>query len=303
MKRKRISVQLLAASAGLFSVFAPSAGAQVVAPLVREATEQVFRQASRQGLEELTEMGGRGAVNEVLEQSAREGGDQLVRKTVQYGAEDGPAALRAIGRSPAKMVGALDGLSPELRKAGIAAVERNPQVMTQLVKQYGTGALEVAAKHPGVGEKLAQTLGEDGIGLGRTLTTDQSIVAARYASDIAKLPPSERAGIVAKIGSMPRAVLDYMESHPRILTTAAGVGVVMAIKDDVIGDKGKSVVLADGRVVNTPGHAGLIERMFPSVSNAAHEPVMLISGVVAVGVAGWFAVHLLGKWRRQKGFL
>ncbi|HEY8748168.1 MAG TPA: hypothetical protein VIM11_09355 [Tepidisphaeraceae bacterium] len=300
MKQIRNCVALAGIAAAMLWIGAAPAGAQVVGPAVRAATEQVFRQASKQGLEELAEMGGRAAVTEVLEQSAREGGDALVRRAAQYGIEDGPAALRTIGRSPAKMVGALDGLSPGWRKAGIAAVERNPELMTQLVKEYGSGAMEVAARHPGVGEKLAETLGEDGIQLGRKLTTDESIIAARQAGDIAKLPPAERSAVLGKIGAMPRAVLGFLETHPRTLTTAAGVAVVMAIKDDVIGDKGKSVVLADGRVVNTPGHAGLIERMFPSVSKAAHEPVMLISGVLAVGIAGWFAVHLLGKWRAQR---
>jgi hypothetical protein len=300
MKPSLLRILPLAAALGIIPVFASSAPAQVIGPVVREATEQVFRHAGREGLEQLTQMGGRAAVTEVLEQSAREGGDQLVRKAAQYGIDDGPAALRAIGRSPSKMVGALDGLSPQLRQAGIAAVERNPELMTQLVKEYGSGAMEVAARHPGVGEKLAQSLGEDGIKLGRNLTTDQSIVAARYAPEIAKLPPAQRAGILSKLSASPRVVLDYLETHPRVLTTAAGVAVVMALKDDVIGDKGKSVVLADGRVVNTPGHAGLIERMFPSVSKAAEQPVMLISGVVAVGIAGWFAVHLLGKWRTQR---
>jgi len=66
--------------------------------------------------------------------------------------------------------------------------------------------------------------------------------------NIAKLPPVERSAVLGKIGAMPRAVLGFLETHPRTLTTAAGVAVVMAIKDDVIGDKGKSVVLADGRV-------------------------------------------------------
>ena len=300
MKRRILPVLSLAAVLGFVPVFATPARAQVVGPVVREATEQVFRQASREGLEQLAQMGGKAAVTEVFEQTAREGGDTLVRKAAQYGVEDGPAALRAIGRSPSKMVGALDGLSPELRKGAVAAVERNPEVMTQLVKEYGSGAMEVAARHPGVGEKLAQSLGEDGIQLGRKLTTDESIVAARYAGDISKLPPAERSGVLAKLGQSPRVVLDYLETHPRVLTTAAGVGVVMALKDDVIGDKGKSVVTADGRVLNTPGHPGLIERMFPSVSKAADKPVMLISGVVAVGIAGWFAVHLLGKWRLQK---
>jgi hypothetical protein len=273
--------------------------AQVAGEVVREATEQIFKQAGREGLEQLAEMGGRQAVEQVLEQSAREGGDQLVRKVTQYGIEDGPAALRAIGRSPAKMVEALDGLSPELRTAGLQAVERNPQLMTDLIRQYGSGAMEVAAKHPGVGEKLTQTLGTDGIKLGRELTTDQSIVAARYAEDIGKLPSAERAGVVGKIGQMPGKVLDFLEAHPRTLRTAAGVAVVMAIKDDIIGDKAGTTVLPDGTVVSTASHPGLIERMFPSVSRFAYQPMMILAGVVAVGIAGWFGVHLWGKWRLQ----
>lgn len=293
MKRSMIAVPLLA-----FALAAP-AGAQVVSQVVREATEQVFKSATRTGLEELAEMGGRTAVREVLEQSSREGGEQLVRKAAQYGIDDGPAALRAIGRSPAKMVAALDGLSPGIRNAGIAAVERNPQLMTRLVQQYGSGAIEAAVKHPGVGEKLVETLGADGVQLGRTLTTDQAIVAARHAPEIAALPPAQRAGILSKLGAAPAKILDYLEAHPKILATTAGVAVVMAVKDDVIGDKGSSVVLPNGTVVTTPAHPGLIERIFPSVSRAAQQPVALISGVVAVGIAGWFAVHLLGKWRAQ----
>src|SRR5579859_1009605 len=269
MKRRTLRILPLASAFVLAFVFGASVHAQVIGPVVREATEQVFRNASREGLEELAQMGGKAAVTEVFEQTAREGGDALVQRAAKYGVEDGPAALRAIGRSPAKMVGALDGLSPELRQAGISAVERNPELMTKLVKEYGSGAMEVAARHPGVGEKLAQELGEGGIQLGRKLTTDESIVAARYAPEIAKLPEAERSGILAKLGQSPKVVLDYLETHPRVLTTAAGVGVVMALKDDVIGDRGKSVVLADGRVVNTAGHPGLIERMFPSVSKAA----------------------------------
>jgi hypothetical protein len=273
--------------------------AQVAREVIQEATEQIFKQAGREGLEQLSEMGGRAAVQEVLEQSAREGGDQLVRKVTQYGIEDGPAALRAIGRSPARMVEALDGVAPELRTAGLQAVERNPQLMTNLVSKYGPGALEVAAKHPGIGEKLTQTLGADGIKLGRELTTDQSIVAARYADDIAKLAPAERAGVIGKIGQMPGRVLDFLETHPKTLRTAAGVAVVMAIKDDIIGDKADTTVLPDGTVVATASHPGLIERMFPSVSRFVYRPMMILAGVVAVGIAGWFGVHLWGKWRLQ----
>lgn len=272
--------------------------ATIVREAVQEATEQLFKQTGKQGLEELSQMGGRAAVQEILEQSSREGGEQLVRKVTQYGIEDGPVALRAIGRSPARMVEALDGVSPELRVAGLRAVDREPQLMTRLVNQYGSGALEVAARHPGVGERLVGSLGEDGISLGRKLTTDQSILAARYADDIAKLPPAERSGVLAALSRSPARVLDYLETHPRTLRTAAGVAIVMGIKDDILGDKGASIVRPDGSVVTTPPHPGLIERLFPSASKAARTPVALIAGAIAIGILGWFAVHLWGKWRR-----
>ena len=300
MKKLRSPSVVLAMMLGLLIPPAARAQVPVVRELVEEATEQIFKSAARQGAQELSEMGGRAAVREILEQSSREGGEQLVKRVTQYGIEDGPMALRAIRPAPAKMVEALDGLSPELRTAALRAVDRDPSVMSTLVKRYGSGALEVAAEHPGVGEKLLNTLGQDGISLGRKLTTDQSIVAARYAEDIAALPAPERTGIVNRIIRSPVPVLDYLESHPRILRTAAGVAVVMAIKDDILGDKGRSIVRPDGTIATTPAHPGLIERLFPQAARVASFPVTLIALIVAGGVAGWFAVHLWGKWRLQK---
>ena len=277
-----------------------TAQVSVARELVEQATEQIFKAAGREGIEQLTAMGGRTAVREVLEQSSREGGEQLVKRVTQYGVEEGPAALRAIRFAPAKMVDALDGLSPELRQAGLRAVERDPQALANLVKQYGSGAVEVAARHPGVGEQLVGKLGPDGISLGRKLTTDESIVAARYADDIAALGPAERQGIVAKILRSPKPVLDYLETHPRILRTAAGVAVVMAVKDDILGDRGRTVIGPDGKLITTPAHSGLIERILPQSLHAASAPVSIIGSAVAFGVLGWFAVHLFGKWRVQR---
>src|SRR5258708_3531031 len=103
---------------------APLARAQVVAGgrgNVEQGVEQIFKRAGREGAEELTMTGGRIAVRETLERAAAEGGEGLVRKTTAYGIEQGPVALRAIGRSPAKMVGALDNLAAELRPAALRA--------------------------------------------------------------------------------------------------------------------------------------------------------------------------------------
>jgi len=300
MKYSWIAAVAIAALLGLLARSPAHGQAQVVREVVEEATEQLFKQAGKQSLEELGEMGGRAAVREILEQSSKEGGEQLVRKVTQYGIEDGPAALRVIGRSPAKMVEALDGMPAELHTAGLRAVERDPQVMTALINQYGEGAMEVAARHPGVGEKLVQTLGNDGVKLGEKLTTDQSIVAARYAEDIARLPPAERTGVLGQIARSPARVLEYLETHPKTLRTAAGVAVVMAIKDDIIGDRGTTLIGPDGKPITTPPHPGLIERLFPSAARFASTPVTAIALAFALGILGWFAVHLWGKWRIQR---
>jgi hypothetical protein len=300
MKRLGIGAVMVVMVSALAAPRPAKAQAAVARELVEEATEQIFKSAARQGAEDLARMGGRVAVRDILEQSSREGGEQLVKRVTQYGIEDGPIALRAIRPAPAKMVEALDGLSPQLRAAAFRAVDREPALMANLVRQYGSGALEVASRHPGVGDRLVETLGDQGISLGRGLTTDQSIVAARYADDIAKLPSAQRAGIVNKIVGSPAAVLNYLEAHPRVLRTAAGVAVVMAIKDDILGDKGRSIVRPDGTVVTTPPHPGLIERMFPQTLRFASFPATLLVLVLAGGVAGWFAVHLWGKWRIQR---
>jgi len=299
---KRLGLNAVIAAIVFVSVASPSVRAQVAVAreLVEQATEQIFKSAAKQGVEELADMGGRAAVREILEQSSREGGEQLVRRVTQYGIEEGPIALRAIKPAPAKIVEALDGLSPQLRTGALRAIDREPAMMTQLVRQYGSGALETAVRHPGVGERLVETLGDEGITLGRKLTTDQSIVVARHAEDIAKLAPAEGSGIVGKILRSPGPVLDYLEAHPKVLRTAAGVAVVMAIKDDILGDKGKSIVRPDGTVVTTPAHPGLIERMFPQAVRATAFPITILVLVAAAGVAGWFGIHLWAKWRMQR---
>ena len=183
-----VSMSLAAMLAGPLLMSTTAQGQAVVArELIEQATEKVFQHAGQEGLRELTEMGGEATVRSVLEQASREGGEQLFRKAAQYGIEDGPSAIRMIERSPAKMVSALDEMSPTLRSAGIQAVERDPQVLVPLVNRFGALAMEAAARHPGVGEKLVQSLGSDGIALSGKLTTDQAVVASRYAQQIADL--------------------------------------------------------------------------------------------------------------------
>ena len=135
---------------------------------------------------------------------------------------------------------------------------------------------------------------------GRQLTTDQSIVLARHADEIAQLAPAQRAGVVAAIRRAPGRVLDFLESHPKILLTTAGVATVVAMKDQLIGDGGVSKILADGRVITTPGHPGLIERILPTSLKFLSTPLTILVSVIGAGVAGWFAIHLWSAWRIQR---
>jgi hypothetical protein len=284
-------------AAPLFMATSAHAQAAVAREVIEQATEQIFRHAGQEGLRELTEMGGEATVRSVLEQASREGGEQLFRKAAQYGIEEGPDAIRMIGRGPTKMVSALDDLSPSLRSAGIQAVERDPQVLVPLVSKFGAPAMEAAARHPGVGEKLVQSLGSDGISLSGKLTTDQAVVASRYATQIADLAPAQRSGVVSFISKAPQAALNYLETHPKTLLTSAGVVAFMASKDQLIGDKGGFVIGPDGNPIATPARPGMIERLFPSAAKLASTPINLIGASLAAGIAAWFGIHLWGKWR------
>ncbi|HET6249739.1 MAG TPA: hypothetical protein VFE47_18765 [Tepidisphaeraceae bacterium] len=201
----------------------------------KELIEVMLREGGSQAASELVEMGGAAAVRQLLENAMNEGGEELVQRVAQYGTRYGPAALRAMERSPARMVRALDGMQPDLVAPAIRAAARQPEVMDQLVATYGKTALEVAAKHPGFGVDLAEKLGGDGIRIGQNLTTDQAVTLARYADDIAALPSAQRNQLLDAILRAPVEVLDYLETHPKVLLTAGGAAVVIAAKDNLLG--------------------------------------------------------------------
>ncbi len=259
---------------------------QIAGEVIDQAVDQIFKQATTQEMTELGVMGGKTAVREILDRAATEGGEQLVKEVVRYGVDDGPMALRAISRDPGAMVKALDELSPSLRGAALNAADRDPVIVTESVRQYGAGALEVAAERPGVGVEIVQKLGNDGIRLGRELSIDQSIVLDRNADEIAALAPADRSSVIAEILASPARALDFLEAHPKVLLTSAGVAMFLTDMDNIIGDK--------------QGRTGLIDRLAIPVIRLFTAPAMIISSALAAGIAGWFAVHLRGKWQMQR---
>jgi hypothetical protein len=267
---------------------------KVLKELIEESVESIFKRAGTQELEQLTAAGGRQLVKETLEKSANEGGEALVKRTTAYAIEHGPVALRAINRSPKPMVAALDNLQPSLRGQALRAVERQPDLLTPLVKQHGANALEAAAKHPGVGPTLGQKLGAEGLSASKNLTTDQAIVVARHADEIAALPPAQKSAFFQKLNKAPGAVADFLEKHPKTLLTAAGVTAFLAAKDDIIGPP-----TSDPANPGVKRGGGLVYNIWQDTLGVVKKPLGMVATALFALVAGWVGIQLWGAWKRK----
>jgi hypothetical protein len=256
----------------------------------RELIDVMVREGGSEAAMELAEMGGEAAVRQVLDRAMDEGGEELVERVTQYGTCYGPSALKAVEQSPLEMVQSLDGVSPDLVEPAIRAAARDPEGMVRLVAAYGKDALALEAKHPGVGAQLAQKLGVDGIAIGQKLTTDQAVTLTRYADDIAALPKGERSQLLDVMAKAPTRILDYLETHPKVLLTAGGVATVVAVKDNVFGGTGPS---ANGK--SPP--AGWIERFIFGVANRFVHPVMIVVAILVGGVFCYVAIQLRSVWK------
>jgi hypothetical protein len=280
----------------LVAAISPAALAQAGAlrGVVEEGVELIFKRAGREAAQELTQTGGRVAVRETLQKAASEGGEGLVRKTTAYGIEHGPVALRAIGRSPSKMVGALDTLAADLRPAALRAVERDPAVVTRLVDRYGSEALEAAVKQPGVGPVLGEKLGQEGLAVSKTLTTDQAIVVARHADEIAKLPAPQQAKLMARLKSNAAGVVGYLEKHPKTLLTAAGLAVILGAKDEILGPG------EEGGAAGAPRRKeGLVVRVWHDVLGLLAKPIWAVSILLVAVATAWSGLQVWGMWRKR----
>jgi hypothetical protein len=255
-----------------------------------ELVEVMLRQGGREAATELAEMGGEAAVRELLNRAAREGGEELVERVAQYGAKYGPSALKAVERSPSRMIQALDRVSPDLIEPAIRAAAREPGMTARLVGAYGKDALELAAKHPGVGARLAEKLGANGIRIGKNLTTDQATTLARYADDIAVLPLDKRSQLLDAMMKAPTRVLDFLEQHPKILLTSGGVAAIIATTDNLFGGAGLS-----------PKHEtpppGLVERVVFGMGHRLAGPVGIIAAILVAGILCRVAIGVRSAWQ------
>ena len=220
-------------------LLAPLLAHSQAGPLLRhgaeEAAEMIMRRSGQKAAGEIAEFGGQTALRESLEKIGKESGEEIMKKAGVFAADYGPTALRSIERSPKAMTAALDKLSPQFRQTAIHIVDRDPKVMVSLVERYGSDALEAAARHPGVGATLTQKLGTQGIEAARKATTNEAIILARHADEIAALAPTSRQAVLAAISKAPAKAAAILEKNPKLLLTAAGVTIFLGARDSFIG--------------------------------------------------------------------
>lgn len=260
--------------------------------------EAIAKKFGNKGSQEFAAFGGEFAVESLLKKATAEGGEELVAKVVKYGSEYGVQGLKVIRRSPVKMVQALERLPPGRVKEALWAVERDPERVTKLVASTGPEAMSCLIKHPGLGVEFLEKFGADGVRLSKQLSTEQVGSLLKYSDDIVKLPKSTRDGVIDAIGKNSAASLQFLEKHPKVLATGAGVSAFILLREDLLGAN------IDSRPRDEPGKPplpkGWIERVLERIMNTFRTPISVIFLAVAALVLGWGGVHVWTKWRIAK---
>ncbi|MEK0450612.1 MAG: hypothetical protein RL088_2880 [Verrucomicrobiota bacterium] len=259
----------------------------VGATATSELAEALARKFAGQSAKEFAEAGGETALRNVIAKAASEGGEAAASQAAGLCERFGPSVIRAIEGSPARIAQSLGKLPDDLIEAGVRAAAREPQVVGKLVTQFGDDALLVAAKHPGVGTGIVEKLGADGVSLSKNMATPEAVRLARLADDISAVAPNQRAAVISKIQRTGSRALDYLERHPKLLLTGAGVSVFLAAKDDILG---------------TAQAPGFVERIWKRSIDAFHNPLSIlflaVSAMLFARVA--FIIVRIVKFRRQK---
>jgi len=241
----------------------------------RECVEAIVKRYGDDAARQIAEFGGEKAVRETLEKAAREGGEELAEKLVRYGDNYGVSAFKALSRNPRRLVQAVDALPTSLVKPALRAIERNPDELAHLVVAFGPDALEVAARQPGVGGLALGKLGKDIVPVAEKLSEGDFMRLTRYFDDLAELPQQASKRTLQTITEHTAKALDYLETHPKVLKTAAAGGLALVYKDGIIetaqavvgietttteGPHGRTTIIRGGlvRVLKTPLSAGII---------------------------------------------
>ena len=278
----------------LLLAIAPSVFAQggAAVRLASDLVESVVRRAGGESAEktarELAEFGGTKAIREVLEQAEKEGGEVLMKQVAAQTEKHGLLALQALRGAPAPVLRALDGVPAELAENSLRALVREPAAMQKLATEFGSSALETAAKHPGLAVPIGSRLGGEGLDTARRLSLDHATTLSRHADDLAKLPAAERSQFLTMIRESPAKALAWMERHPRLL---------------IAGSATTAVVLARKEIFGEGVQQGFIERAAASLYRTFEKPLNLVLGLLAAVALAWggFKVWAFSRVIRRRG--
>ncbi|QDT06405.1 hypothetical protein K227x_48140 [Rubripirellula lacrimiformis] len=238
-----------------------------LASSVAKAIMKYFgKEGAGEASEYLTRQGGKELMERVAANAARDGGDQAVQKVAALAGKYGPDALAALDNAPSvgPILKALDDLPADQVGAAIAKLSAGAtgRELADATIQFGSKALTSELKHPGVGLVMVRSLGDDGAELASRMNSDQAIAVARHAEDLAKLPPTQRDGVLAVMRQDTTRMVQFLgrfaEANPgKSLFTVATTTVILAQPDRILG--GDEIIFdADGNpiVVSKSGLAG-----------------------------------------------
>ncbi|MES2705402.1 MAG: hypothetical protein V4726_02255 [Verrucomicrobiota bacterium] len=265
------------------------AAARVAIDVVESVMRRGTGEAAERTARELAEFGGQKAVREVLEQAEREGGEVLMRQVAAQTEKHGVLALQALKGAGAPVIRAVDGVPAEFAENSLRALVREPVAMQKLATEFGSTALETAARHPGLAVPIGNRLGAEGLDAARRLTLDQAAILSRNADNLAKLPAAERSQLLAFIRQSPAKALAWIEKHPRLLVAASATTAVVLAREEIFG-------------IAATGQQGLIERVAGAIYRTFEKPINLVLGVISAIVLAWggFKIWAVSRFLKRK---
>jgi len=251
--------------------------------LVRRAAGETAEKTAR----ELAEFGGTRAIREVLEQAEREGGEVLMKQVAAQTEKHGLLALQALKGAKAPVIQALEGVPADLAENSLRALVREPVAMQKLATEFGSSALETAARHPGLAGPIGERLGAEGLDTARRLTLDQAAALSRHADALAKLPAAERSQFMTLIREAPAKTFAWLEKHPKLL---------------IAGSATTAVVLARKEIFGEGPQQGFLERATASLYHTFEKPVNLVLGALCAIVLAWgsFKLWVFSRLMRKR---
>jgi len=244
--------------------------------VAREITEAFLEMGGRKAARELAEYGGEKALKETLEKVAKESGEEVAEKMAQQAKRYGISTFKALSKNPKVLVNALDNIPPSLQKKAVLALERNTDEITEAAIKYGSEALEVAARQPGVGTSTLMKLGDDVVPVARTMNEKQFMKLTQYSDEIASLPVTEKKRLLEVLAENPKSIF------AATIGSSGGILLVKDGKEMVFGVVGvDQTITVDEKGKRTTSNTGPLEKVTGQVLN--YWPVLVLIAVIGFG--------------------